>query len=98
MPENLSVDSSYNALRWTKPEGVDEVAYLVGFICHGDGEKLENVYTKNTHYPISDLQDGSDYTVKVATLKNDRQSKPTIHCFTKGKESQTFSAVGRYQS
>ena len=88
MPENLTVElnSSCVSLKWTKPEGIDQVSYLLELFCEGQVEQPRSIHTDLLLYSISDLQHGNKYTVQVSTLKNGRQSKPTSKTFTTGKK------------
>ena len=93
MPENLTVESNSSrvSLKWTKPDGLDQVSYLLGLFCEGQVEQLRSIHTDVLLHSISDLQPGKKYTVQVSTLKNGRQSKPTSKSFTTGKEKDQTS-------
>ena len=93
MPENLTVESnsSFVSLKWTKPEGVDQVSYLLELLCEGQEEQPRIISTDLLLHSISDLQPGKKYTVQVSTLKNGRQSKPTSKSFTTGKKKDQTS-------
>ena len=93
MPENLTVElnSSCVSLKWTKPEGIDQVSYLLELFCEGQGEQPRIIHTDLLFHSISDFQHGNKYTVQVSTLKNGRQSKPTSKSFTTGKKKDQTS-------
>ena len=93
MPENLTVESNSSrvSLKWTKPEGIDQVSYLLELFYEGQGEQPRIISTDLLYHSISDFQHGSKYTVHVSTLKHDRQSKPTSKGFTTGKKKEQTS-------
>ena len=93
MPENLTVESnsSFVSLKWTKPEGVDQVSYLLELLCEGQVEQTRIIHTDLLFHSILDFQHGNKYTVKVSTLKNGRQSKAISKSFTAGKKKAQTS-------
>ncbi|XP_042559095.1 up-regulator of cell proliferation-like [Clupea harengus] len=68
--------------QWTKPEGIDQMSYLLELFCEGQVEQPRIIHTDLLFHSISDFQHGKKYTVQVSALKNGRQSTPTSKSFT----------------
>ncbi|XP_062396806.1 interferon-induced very large GTPase 1-like [Sardina pilchardus] len=80
-PENLTVEShtSHVSLKWTKPDGADQVSYLLELL--SKDKPPRSIHTDVPNHSISDLQHGIEYTIQVSTLKNGRHSKSTSKHF-----------------
>ncbi|XP_063048441.1 fibronectin-like [Engraulis encrasicolus] len=84
-PQNLQVEvtSPTASVTWTKPDGVDQVTYLLDIV--KGQEEIRTVQRNSCQYTITGLQAGAEHTVNVATiLSNGGQSKPASKTFNIG--------------
>lgn len=83
----VNADLTSVSVSWSKPEGVDEVSYLLTL---SGGGFMTTINTKSLQHSFADLEMGTEYTINASTVqKKGGQGKPISKVIRTGKKDKS---------